>query len=84
MTLRLAIDYAAQFNSKLYVLFIDFSKAYDRVNRRKMVDVLKSLGCGRTMLLAIITLYKSTQFVLKSAIFIANQGVRQGASEWFD
>ena len=80
MTLRLAIDYAAQFNSKLYVLFIDFSKAYDRVNRRKMVDVLKSLGCGRTMLLAIITLYKSTQFVLKSAIFIANQGVRQGAS----
>ena len=80
MSLRLAINYAAETKYKLYVLFIDFSKAYDEVNRRKMVDVLKSMGCGRTMLSAIILLYKCTRFILKSAIIMANQGVRQGAS----
>ena len=54
MTLRLTIDCAAKSKSKLYVLFIDFSKAYDRVDRRKIIDVLQSMGCGRTMLAAII------------------------------
>ena len=38
------------------------------------------MGCGRVMLSAIVMLYRSTQFVLKSAIIEANQGVRQGAS----
>ena len=80
MTLRLSIDYAMESKSKLYVLFIDFSKAYDRVDRRKMIDILKRMGCGSIMLLAIIMLYRCTQFILKSAIIIANQGVRQGAS----
>ena len=32
MSLRLAIDCASKSKSKLYVLFIDFSKAYDRVD----------------------------------------------------
>ena len=80
MTLRLSIDYAVESKSKLYVLFIDFSKAYDRVDRRKMIDILRGMGCGRVMLLAIIMLYRCTQFILKSAIIMTNQGVRQGAS----
>ena len=42
MTLRLSIDNAMESKSKLYVLFIDFSKADDGVDRRKMIDILKS------------------------------------------
>ena len=80
MSLRLAIDCASKSKSKLYVLFIDFSKAYDRVDRSKMIDVLKYMGCGRTMLSAIIQLYRCTKLILKSATVIATQGVRQGAS----
>ena len=38
------------------------------------------MGCGRIMLTAIILLYKSTKFILNTAIIIASQGVRQGAS----
>ena len=80
MTLRLSIDYVMESKSKLYVLFIDFSKTYDRVDLRKTMDILKGMGCGRVMLLAIIMLCRRTQLILKSAIIIANQGVRQGAS----
>ena len=79
MTLRLIIDFALGKKEKLYVLFVDFSKAYDRVPRQKLISHLKSLGCGKVMLLAIKGIYKCTQNVLKSAIISSSIGVRQGA-----
>ena len=50
MTLRLLIDLAKHKKERLYVLFIDFSKAYDKVPRNKLVEYMKSIGCGREML----------------------------------
>ena len=61
LSLRLLCDFAVFRNVKLYVLFIDFSKAYDRVPRNKMLEVLKSLGCGKRMLLAVQAMYKCTR-----------------------
>ena len=78
-TLRILCSYALSKKCKLYVLFIDYSKAYDRVSRRKLIEVLKSRGCGRVMLKAIQAMYTCTKNVLKSAIINANIGVRQGA-----
>ena len=78
-TLRMLIDYAIKKKSKLYVLFIDYSKAYDRVPRRKLIEVLKSRGCGRVMLKAIQAMYTCTKNVLKAAVIDATVGVRQGA-----
>ena len=49
ITLRLLIDLAKYKKRKLYVLFIDFSKAYDRVPQHKLIEYVKSLGCGRIM-----------------------------------
>ena len=67
-------------NVKLYVLFIDFSKAYDdKVPRNKMIQVLRSLGCGKRMLLAIQAMYKCTKQLLKTAAVTTTIGVRQGA-----
>ena len=37
IALRLLCNYALFKKVKLYVLFIDFSKAYDRVPRRKLI-----------------------------------------------
>lgn len=79
MSLRLLCDYARYKRVKLYVLFIDFSKAYDRVPRWKLVERLAALGCGRVMLRAIKLMYRCTKSVLKSAIIDASIGVRQGA-----
>ena len=53
VTLRLLCDYVKYKKVKLYVLFVDFSKAYDRVPQEKLIERLKSFGCGRIMLKAI-------------------------------
>ena len=79
MTLRLLIDLAKGKKKKLYILFIDFSKAYDRVPRHKLVEYMKSLGCGRMMLSALMNMYKNTWNVLNSTIIDTSSGVRQGA-----
>ena len=79
MSLRLLIDLAKYKKTKLYVLFIDFSKAYDKVPRNKLIEYLKSIGCGKIMLYALKNMYKTTYNVLNSISISSSSGVRQGA-----
>ncbi len=80
LTLRLLCDYASFRKVKLHVMFLDFSKAYDRVPRMRLIERLRDLGCGRVMLTAIKTMYKCTKNILKSTATIdASIGVRQEA-----
>ena len=76
---RLLCDYAMYKKKKLYVLFIDFSKAYDRVPRGKLLQYIMSLGCGKVMVKAIKAMYDCTRNTLRSAIINSTIGVRQGA-----
>lgn len=55
---------------KLYVTTVDFSEAYDKVSRAVMIHILKHLGRGVTMLLALVVVYDS-------AIMSTTVGVRQ-------
>jgi len=64
---------------KAIVLFIDFNKAYDRVPRYKLIEYMKSIGCGRTMLIALMNMNKNTYNVLNSIKISTSSGVRQGA-----
>jgi hypothetical protein len=80
LTLRLIMDYSKTKKCKLYLLFIDFSKAYDKVPRWTLIDELKRLGCSRIMLRMITSMYSCTRLILKSAVVSANTGVLQGAS----
>ena len=77
--LRLLCDYVKYKKRKLYVIFVDFSKAYDRVPRRTLIESLKNLGCGKTMTKAIRAMYASTKNVMKSAVIESSIGVRQWA-----
>ena len=79
VTLRLLIDFSFQKNKKLFIAFIDFSKAYDRVPRKIMIAILKKLGCGLIMLAALIYMYKVTHSILGVAVISAVIGVRQGS-----
>ena len=79
ITLRLLIDYAKSKKRKLYCVFVDFSKAYDRVPRNLIIEQLASLGCGRNMIRAIAATYHCTKMILRTAIITANIGVRQGS-----
>ena len=42
---------------QVYIMFIDFKKAYDKVPRAKLAECLKQRGCGHTMLLPIQAVY---------------------------
>ena len=79
MKLRLLIDFAKKKKIKLYVIFVDFAQAYDKVPRAVLFSVLKRLGCGATMLLSLVAMYKVTNCVIGSAIIAASVGVRQGS-----
>ena len=79
VSLRMLIDYAKGKKLKLYIIYVDFSKAYDRVPRNAMIQVLKSLGCGMTMLMAIAAIYSNTHMILGAAIITTAIGVRQGS-----
>ena len=78
-TLRLWIDYCKRKRYKLFIAFIDFSKAYDRVPRGKLFRVLMSLGCGSVMLCALMSMYSLTTCILGAVLITCTMGVRQGS-----
>lgn len=58
ISLRLFCDYAIYKRVKLYVLYIDLGKAYDRVLRWKLVERLAALECGSVMLRADVRVHQ--------------------------
>ena len=79
VTLRLIFNVFIRKKVKLFVVFVDFSKAYDLVPRSKLFDILIELGCGATMLSALISMYSNTTNILGSTIITSTIGVRQGS-----
>lgn len=45
ISLRLLTDKAGRKRLPIFVLFVDFTKVYDLVPRRVLLEVLKRLGC---------------------------------------
>lgn len=80
VTLRLLTDMAKRKKRKLFVMFVDFTQAYDLVPRSMLFAVLKRLGCGSVMLAALVAMYAVTNSVIGSVIVAATVGVRQGSS----
>ena len=79
VTLRLLMDVARRKKLKLFVTFVDFRRAYDCVPRHKLFSVLKRMGCGMTMLLALVAVYRCTNSVIGTSLLAATVGVRQGS-----
>ena len=73
-TLRLLTDSAKRKNKKLFVTFINFSKACHLMPRHKMFITLKCLGCGMVTLAALI--YNLTESVYGCAIITSIVVVR--------
>ncbi len=80
LILRLLIDYARKTRQILYILFVDYKKAYDKVNRSKLLSMLSEAGCGSKFLKAICESLKKTVNVLRDEKFDSCEGVRQGGT----
>ena len=79
VTLRLICDIARRKKYSLFVTFVDFSKAYDYVNRTVLFKMLKRLGCGCIMLAALVNMYQITESVIRTAAITATLGLKQGS-----
>ena len=79
VSLRLLCDMAKRNRLKLYVTFIDFSRAYDGVPRHILFRAVQRLGCGSVMLAALIAVYTHTESVLGTTVILLTIGVRQGS-----
>ena len=77
VTLRGVCDMARRKKHKLFITFIDFSQAYDRVPRHKLFRILLRLGCGSVMLCALVAIYVHTESLLGTTAVLITMGVRQ-------
>ena len=80
LTLHLLCDYAKKSRKKLFLMFIDFEKAYDKVPRGKLFNELKLLGCSKNFLAVIMAIYRCTKLILDNKVIHAKIGVKQGAA----
>ena len=79
LSLKLLMDYAISKHVKLFITFVDFSKAYDKVPRPALIHSLARLGCGYAMLMAVSSLYTDTKMILGAATITTTVGLRQGS-----
>ena len=79
-TLRLFIDYVQKTKQTLYIAYIDYIKAYDKLNRGILLQKLADQGCGRKYLTAVANSLSLTKNVLGNSIFASSIGVKQGAA----
>ena len=88
-TVRLMIEKYICKRRKLYAAFIDLEKAYDRVDRKALWDVLRIYGVGGELLSAVRAFYVDSNACVRidgveSESFEIGVGVRQGCvmSPW--
>jgi len=79
LTLYIIIAVALHKKWPLYVTFVDFSKAYDRVPRGRLLRILKQLGCGYIMLAALVSIFNTTGNIFGAVIITYIAGVKQGS-----
>ena len=78
LTVRLLIDIARKTKQPLYIAFVDYKKAYDNVNRYKLLKLLDKHGCGSKFLRAIGDSLWNSSGKIGSELFKTSAGVRQG------
>src|SRR6476661_7033908 len=81
--MRMICERSLEFGNNVYICFVDFEKAFDRVNWKKMMNVLQSIGVYWRDRRMISELYMNQEAVVRIASGesdsgIIGRGVRQG------
>ena len=80
LTLRLLIEIARKCCNSLFIAFVDYAKAYDNVDRLKMLKFLDDKGCGTKFLNALKATYNGTLGQIGDEYFETCAGVKQGTA----
>jgi hypothetical protein len=77
------IEKYLEVDKKVYACFIDYEKAFDRVNHEQLVRILQSIGLTEVDILIIIRLYWEQEAVVRTEAGISERinnkkSVRQG------
>ena len=81
--LKLVIEKRREFNLETHLLFIDYEKAFDNIERQISFNSLKSIRIPDTLLKAIVDIYTQNKILIKCKKKLSepvdfNKGVRQG------
>jgi len=81
--LKLLIKKRREFNLKTHLIFIDYEKAFDNIQRQILFNILKSRHIPDTLLQAVVDIYTHNKILIKfnnklSKPVEINKGVRQG------
>jgi hypothetical protein len=84
-TLRIIIEQSMEWKTGLRVTFIDFEKAFNSLNRKKICRILKEYGILHKIINLIKEMYQDSTFLilLEGALskpIAANSGVKQGCA----
>ncbi|KAK4471060.1 hypothetical protein MN116_000571 [Schistosoma mekongi] len=82
-TLRIIVEQSIEWNSPLYINFIDYEKAFDSVDRRTLWKLLRHYGVPEKLVNIIRNSYDGTQCTIVhggqlTTAFSVRTGVRQG------
>ena len=77
------MEYLKSLGKTLYVGFLDYEKAFDFINRAKIIEHLKEKGAGPRFTRAVASMYEETSYVPKlgnriGEAITAKHGVTQG------
>jgi hypothetical protein len=83
--LKIIIEKHREFNSEAHLAFIDYKKAFDKVNRHKLIEILTEDNIPNQLITAIYEIYKRSLIAVRlqaetSELKTVKCGVRQGCS----
>ena len=85
LTLSTIVDQAKAYGQKIYMCFIDLTKAYDTVCRPLLLRKLREAGAGSKFLGLLADMYRGVTYCIKvngrvSCFFASNRGLKQGGA----
>ena len=82
-SLQQIIEKHREYNRETYMIFIDYEKAFDRVNREKLWSIMRRRGIPEHLVQVIKKLYDKTQICIsgdEDILETVDAGLRQGCS----
>jgi hypothetical protein len=82
---KIIMEKHREFNIEIHLAFIDYKKAFDKVNRHKLIEILTEYNIPNQLITAIYEIYKRNLIAVRlqaetSEWKTINCGVRQGCS----